>query len=216
MSVPCGLCGHRSTVAFETRRDGIPYHRCFSCGYVQKDASRIPTNDEERRRYLLHENDAGDPGYVRWLESFLEFSLIPELPVGAGVLDFGSGPEPVLAGMLRGRGYEVSLEDPYFAPGIPPGPFHLITALEVFEHLSRPRDVLNSLTSRLLPRGRLCISTEFLPQKPEDFENWHYRSDPTHIGFFTKRGLLEAAESAGLEGRECDGRRYIAFAKPPC
>ncbi len=45
----------------------------------------------------------------------------------------------------------------------------------------------------------------------EEFETWHYRNDSTHIGFFTRPGLVEVASRFGLEEESCDGIRYINF-----
>ncbi len=216
MSVLCRLCGRMETEPFLTRREKTLYHRCFSCGYVQIDEKHILSEEEERRRYLLHENSSENSGYVRWLESFLNFAFDEVPPAGTAVLDFGSGPEPVMAELMRNRGCKVLLEDCCFAPGKPDGPFRLITAVEVFEHLLYPAKIMESLASRLSPGGRLCLSTEFLPETPDDFESWHYRNDPTHIGFFTEKSLIAAGRENGLEKMKCDGLRYIAFAKTPC
>ncbi|MDT8298376.1 MAG: hypothetical protein RQ801_08765, partial [Spirochaetaceae bacterium] len=67
------------------------------------------------------------------------------------------------------------------------------------------------LAGRLEPDGRLCISTEFLPACDDDFESWHYRSDATHIGFFTRDGLTAAAETVGLAEEACDSRRRVSY-----
>lgn len=216
MSSHCRLCGRQRTKSFVTLRDEILYHRCLSCGYIGMDEAYILSPEDERRRYLLHENSPDNLGYVHWLKSFLTFALNKKVPDGASILDFGSGPQPVMAELMRDLGYTVSTEDSYFAPGRAEGPFDLITAVEVFEHLLFPADVMKSLAERLLPGGKLCLCTEFLQEKTDFFDTWHYRSDPTHIGFFTVKALVEAGRKCGLEKSECDNRRYIAFTKTPC
>jgi hypothetical protein len=197
--------------SFHTPSDDVLYHRCPDCSYISRDVSCRLSHEDEVKRYRLHQNNPGDPGYTAWINRFLDFIFRTPLPAGSRVLDFGSGPEPVMASMLKNRGYDVSIEDPNFTDGVPEGLFHLITSLEVFEHLPDPRQVLFTLASRLTVNGRLCISTEFLPEDIESFDSWPYRSDATHIGFFTRNGLVQAAEEAGLQEENCDGKRYTCF-----
>ena len=209
--VTCPLCRNQETVEFRTANDNNLYYRCPGCETVSRDSSCRLSPENEKKRYELHRNNSEDNGYIRWINSFLDFALDPAPPSGSVILDYGSGPEPVMASMMEERGYRVFIEDTYFAPGKPEGPFDIITSLEVFEHLNHPYDVLIDLKSRLAPGGRLCISTEFLPAEPDQFESWQYRSDITHIGFFTQKGLADAAARAGLMEDGCDGIRYIAF-----
>ncbi len=169
------------------------------------------TPEAEKKRYEQHNNSLENAGYINWLNTFLDFAFTPAPAQGSTVLDFGSGPEPVMAQLMEKRGYIVSLEDLFFAPGERSGPFDVITALEVFEHIYSPSDTIANLASRLSPDGCLCISTKFLPPNHEEFETWHYRNDSTHIGFFTRTGLIEAASRFGLEVVSCDGIRYINF-----
>jgi hypothetical protein len=115
--------------------------------------------------------------------------------------------------MMKDMGYIVFPEDPYFAPGKPEGFFSLITSLEVFEHLSEPFQVLLSLAGRLAENGRLCISTEFLPPdfSPEAFDRWYYRRDASHIMFYTRQALVDAAREVGFTEEYNDGVRYLSL-----
>ena len=207
----CPLCAQPGTIPFRTLKDDIPYHRCTSCGYISRDRSARLSLVDEMKRYRLHENSIEDDAYVAWLERFLAFALDPFPAAEDRLLDFGSGPEPVMAKLMEEKGLNVTIEDRFFSPGIPPGPFRIITAVEVFEHIPNPFSVLENLRRRIVEGGRLCISTELLPVHPEEFENWHYRSDPTHIGFFTREGLSSAARRAGFEEEKCDGTRYLSY-----
>lgn len=207
----CPLCGRNGLKTFTTQSDHVLYGQCQYCRYVSRDPSDRMSALDEKKRYLLHHNRPDDPGYVSWLSNFLKFAMDPVPPRNGRILDFGSGPEPVMAEMLRKRGWSVDIEDVFFAPARRPGPYALITAVEVFEHLADPKSVLKDLAGRLEPNGRLCISTEFLPARRGDFDSWHYRSDATHIGFFTKEGLTAAAEIVGLTEEACDNRRYVSY-----
>lgn len=215
----CPVCCSKN-FGYETlAAGGILYKLCTECSFLQMDRRFFLSSAEECRRYELHENSITDAGYVSWLEKFLVFSLDglePENSEGScQILDFGSGPEPVMASLLRRKGYQVTLEDPYFAPGRKPGPFNLVTAMEVFEHLKDPSGTLMDISSRLIPGGSICISTEFLPTGVEAFDSWHYRSDPTHISFFSIESLHNLAEKTGLIITDHDSVRYVRM-KLPC
>ena len=52
------------------------------------------------------------------------------------------------------------------------------------EHLARPLVELETLWGLLKPGGQLAMMTK-LVASPEKFASWHYKSDPTHISFFS-------------------------------
>ena len=209
MLPPCPLCSEYSSEFYTGKR---VYLRCPGCGYVFLHPSERLESEAEKARYLLHNNNLDYPGYRRWLGNFLDFVLkFSPIASPASVLDFGSGPFPALAILLKERGFHVSIEDAFFAPERPMGPFQLVTALEVFEHLFNPLEALSSISQRMVPGGILAISTEFLPENNEDFSGWHYISDPTHVGFFTVDCLLSAASRFGFRPIADNGERYIVM-----
>ena len=69
----------------------------------------------ERAEYDLHQNEPGDAGYRAFLSRLLE-PLTERLEPGARGLDFGCGPGPALAEMLREAGFDVSLYDSFYLP----------------------------------------------------------------------------------------------------
>jgi SAM-dependent methyltransferase len=142
--------------------------------------------EAERAEYLLHENDPEDAGYRRFL-SRLAAPLAERLPAAASGLDFGCGPGPALAAMMREAGFAMSLYDPFFYPD--PAPleqrYDFITATEVVEHLHRPGEELARLWGMLKPGGLLGIMTKLVLDRAA-FANWHYKNDPTHVSFFSR------------------------------
>jgi hypothetical protein len=124
----------------------------------------------------------------------------PYIKPGGTVLDFGSGPQPVPAGLLASRGFTVTLYDPLFAPdeGWREATWDAIMVHEVAEHLAHPGEIYDTLAASLAPDGVLCIRTRFLPQDPSQFSSWHYRTDPTHVGFFNARSASVLACRLGL------------------
>jgi hypothetical protein len=195
----CLLCGGDAAPWFA---DGCrDYLRCGHCGFVHVPAAQRLSLEGERAYYLTHRNAVDDPGYRAWL-SRLATPLLERLRPPASGLDFGCGAEPALAAMLAEAGFEMSLYDPQFAPdrSVLTREWDFITATEVLEHLHRPAAELERLWSLLRPGGWLAVMTRRVPALA-DFERWHYRRDPTHIGFFAEQSFAWLARrwQAGLE-----------------
>jgi 2-polyprenyl-3-methyl-5-hydroxy-6-metoxy-1,4-benzoquinol methylase len=145
------------------------------------------SREAELAQYQLHRNDVADVGYRQFL-SRLMLPLIAKLTPGACGLDFGCGPGPALAHMLRESGFEVALYDSFFAPDasvLEARSYAFICATEVVEHLHHPGRELERLWSLLQPGGYLGIMTKLVSDKTA-FANWHYKNDPTHVCFFSR------------------------------
>ncbi len=150
------------------------------------------------------------------LEQFIAKSIHPFHPHIQTALDFGSGPGPVLASLLKKRGYDVHVYDPYFAPEkIYFGhTYDLITCTEVLEHLKNPFETLTLLKELLNPGGILAIMTLFHPlQTPvaAQFFQWWYRRDATHISFFTPKTFHYIAKVLNLELMMIDQKNTLSL-----
>ncbi|MFB6259152.1 MAG: class I SAM-dependent methyltransferase [Thiohalorhabdaceae bacterium] len=164
--------------------------------------------------YHGHQNAVDDPGYRAFL-SRLTTPLTERLSPPATGLDFGCGPGPALAAMLREAGYTVALYDPFYAPddaALAPG-YDFITATEVVEHLARPGAELRRPAGLLRPGGWLGIMTKLVIDR-ERFAGWHYIRDPTHIGFFSREAFAWWAVAEGL-GLELAGDDVIFLRRLP-
>ncbi|MDC7241143.1 MAG: class I SAM-dependent methyltransferase [Spirochaetales bacterium] len=197
----CPLCSEPAGPFYEiTRKTGgfRSFSHCPSCSFVFQD--RLPEEEEERERYELHRNNPEDKGYINWLESFVKSAVLPWYESGQ-ILDYGSGPRPVLTELLSARGYSVSSYDPYFAPSWPEeGPFSLILLCEVLEHINDPVSDFRRLYDAADEGAVLSVMTQFLPSNSrDDFKGWWYKEDPTHIRFFTPLSLKILGEKSGWE-----------------
>jgi 2-polyprenyl-3-methyl-5-hydroxy-6-metoxy-1,4-benzoquinol methylase len=173
------------------------YLRCVACeAKIMAPECRL-SMDEERAIYELHKNDAGDPGYRRFLSRLSE-PLLGQLTSGMVGLDFGCGPGPVLAGMLREAGMVVRVYDPFFYPQteVLHCQYDFITCTEVLEHLYHPMAVFRQLNRLLKPGGWLGVMTCFQTDDAR-FANWHYRRDPTHVVFYREFTLASVARIMG-------------------
>ncbi len=167
---------------------GRKYQICSSCELIQLDKSLWLSDEEEKNRYLLHENSTDNEGYIRYLNNIIQNSFSPYLKPGSRILDFGCGPEKTWVGLLEEKGYQVSTYDPYFDDQLDwmEENFDAISAIEVFEHIASPSESLNTLCSCLNPENFLIIRTMLHDSKWNNFSKWWYREDPTHISFYSK------------------------------
>lgn len=179
----CPLCDGLGTDFHRDRRRA--YLRCGRCLLVWVPPAFFLSPEAEKSEYDLHQNRPEDPAYRRFLGR-LSAPLLQCLPAAASGLDFGCGPGPALASMLREAGHEVRLYDPFYFPDAEAleGSYDFITATEVVEHLHRPGPELERLWNRLRPGGTLGILTKLVRDR-DAFATWHYKNDPTHVCFFS-------------------------------
>jgi SAM-dependent methyltransferase len=192
----CPLCGGQSIDPFheDQRR---PYLRCHRCALVFVPPAFYLDRDAERAEYDLHCNREDDPGYRTFL-SRLALPLAARLSPGSHGLDFGCGAGPALACMLREAGHEVSLYDSYYQPDSSAlvRCYDFVCATEVVEHLHQPGLELARLWSLLKPGGCLGIMTKLVRDRAA-FAGWHYKNDPTHVCFFSRKTWMWWAREQG-------------------
>ena len=184
----CIVCGAFSADFF-VKVDGARYERCRTCRATFLDPGQRMPIEDERARYRLHRNDPSDPQYRGFLSKLAD-PLLRRLPARSKGLDYGCGPGPALACMMREAGHRVRLFDPLFYPDPEPleERYDFIVCTEVLEHLHQPDQEFARLDRMLRPGGWLGIMTCF--QTDDDrFADWHYRRDPTHVVFFREETL---------------------------
>lgn len=211
MMESCPICRHDCLTEWDKKDKA--YHICSSCGFTFLDKIYHLTAVEEKKRYELHNNDPEDEGYRKWLTAFIEQAVKPYISTDRPILDFGSGPVPVLAALLREEGYSVKTYDKYFAPEEVAGPFAMITSTEVIEHVADPLNLLKKLLTLVEAGGFIALKTAFRPAEDEKFFKWWYREDSTHISFFTVDSFGEMAEKTGLTIQFCDNRSVVILRK---
>lgn len=182
----CPLCKSAEKGLFHTDRKK-EFFRCERCGLVFVPEIYYLSAEEEMSRYDLHENTHENQGYLNFLNRIYE--AISGITVkGSRGLDFGSGPEPVLAGLFTENGYDISVYDVYYAPdrSVLNKKYDFITIVEVLEHLKNPDKELKMLWGCLNPGGVIGIMTKSLPVSKGEFSSWSYKNDPTHICFYSE------------------------------
>lgn len=206
----CRLCGSVSSMA---EQDALrrQLYRCAECGYVFVASKNLLSQKEEKDRYVEHENSIEDARYVTFLSRLLD-PLSSFLKYDDLVLDYGSGPEPVLAKLLENKGFDVFTYDPFFSPELHEAVYDGVTATESFEHFFEPRREIETIMSILAPRGVLGVMT-LRYDETTDLRTWHYARDPTHIGFFSNKTFRWIESKFNLELIYDDGERVIIWRK---
>ncbi len=187
----CPLCLGATVSSFGEK--GL-FFRCSICDLTFKSPTTYLAADKEKSRYETHENSIDNKGYVNFLNPVAE-EVARRLPLSSKGLDYGCGPQPVLALMLNQKGYETGYYDPFFFPeGLKTTKtFDFITCTEAAEHFFKPSQEFERMFSILKPKGTLVLMTEFLNEKTE-IETWYYAKDPTHVCFFSEVSLRWIAE----------------------
>lgn len=182
-SCHCPVCRASATTPL-VDIDGRAYWRCGECQARFLAPQHYLPPAAELAHYQQHHNAVYDPGYRAFLAR-LAAPLLLRLPAARQGLDYGCGPGPALAAMLREAGHAVALYDPFFAPD--PAPlqerYDFITCSEAAEHFHDAASEFEKLHELLKPGGWLALMTCFQTDD-ERFANWHYRRDPTHVVFY--------------------------------
>lgn len=180
----CPLCTHQDYSLFcsDKKRE---YYLCHQCRLVFVPDQYIVSPEAEKQRYDTHRNDPNDERYRNFLKKAWH-PVINNIHKGAHGLDFGSGPGPTLSLMLEEAGYKMDIYDPFYAnyEAVFMKTYDFITITEVAEHLNDTGFELNRLYNMLNPGGMLVIMTGWCGTA-EAFKTWKYKTDKTHIRFFS-------------------------------
>jgi hypothetical protein len=210
----CDLCGHPDLTPIPPAQNRR-LSQCSICRQIVVEPAHWPTAAQEKARYDLHDNRWDNPGYREYLRNiadhFLSFSNRP-----LRILDFGSGPDAVLARLLQAAGHEAGTYDPLYNLPLPPSarPFDAIILCEVFEHLRDLDTELPLIRQLLAPDGILYLHTE-LHRLEQDLNSWWYLNDSTHLRFLSPESLPFLAQRLELEVRATDHRKWVLFG-PSC
>lgn len=104
--------------------------------------------------------------------------------------------------------YAEPIEDAKIAEG----PFDLVTALQVLEHVPNPFSFLQSIAQNLKPKGYLYLELPNISDvllsifKIKGYEDFYYREP--HVFYYSKDTLKALLKKAGFEGEIKNAQRY--------
>lgn len=202
----CPLCLESETRQLEASPQ---FFRCDHCTTVFRSRQHLLSPEDEKNRYLEHNNDVEDKRYQQFVTPVVE-KVRSLFPLPAKGLDFGAGTGPVIAKLLREDSYEIALWDPFFHadPAVLETQYDFIVCCEVIEHFHTPIAEFQLMKSLLMPGGKLICMTDPLPSdKP--FEVWHYKNDPTHVIFYSEENVAYIKKHLGFTEATIVGRLII-------
>jgi hypothetical protein len=194
----CPLCLFQKTDFFHKDRYR-PYFICTNCGLVHVPKLYHLTREKEKRRYDLHCNNIEDDDYCRFLSKLID-SLIERLERDAEGLDYGSGPEPVLAALFCKRGFKMDIYDPFYTNNscVFNKQYDFLTCCETMEHFSNPRKEWEQFLVLVKKGGWIGIMTQLL-ESTDDFARWHYINDETHVCFYAGKTFEWLGKKYGVK-----------------
>jgi hypothetical protein len=201
----CPLCHTTLTKIFHQ-----DYLICNTCSGIVKDETKLLSAEDEKNRYLKHENDVTDLGYQNFTAPITNAVLRDFKKEHCG-LDFGAGPSSVISKILKDNHYNILEYDPFFQPdkNLLNQKYDYIACCEVMEHFYNPSKEFGLLRSLLNPAGKLyCMTHLFDPYI--NFEKWYYRNDATHVFIYQEETIYFIAKQFGFSNVEID-KRLITF-----
>ena len=181
----------------------VQYFRCTECGFIQTEE---PYWLGEAYESAISWLDVGLIQRNMHLTPLTETVLRRWFDINGQFLDYGGG-YGMFVRMMRDRGFNFYRQDAYCAnlfakyfdisDSAQHGPFELVTAFEVFEHLPDP---VNELEHVLTYSDAILFSTQVQPftdVKPETW--WYFMMDAgQHVSLYSRESLQTLANRFGL------------------
>lgn len=198
MNFPCPLCQSPQSELYCELPNRF-YLCCRDCELIFLAPKFHLDAQAEKTIYDQHQNESTDLRYRQFLAKLFD-PINERLKKGQRGLDFGCGPGPTLSKMFDENSHQMDIYDPYYFPHteVFGRTYDFITMSEVAEHLSDPNTVFNQLIKMLKPGGILGVMTQLVPLTQE-FKDWHYKNDPTHIVFYQQKSFYQLAQKHDCE-----------------
>lgn len=214
VNIACPLCGSTFQEADQLiSRQQKQYRHCRSCSLISLEPTLFLAPGEEKALYDLHQNDAEEEGYRKFLEGAFQL-LLKYMQPEYSVLDFGAGPTAVIQNWMQREGLSnhVFSYDPYYFPDIPKRKFPIIFASECFEHFYNPKKSIQLIDSLLEADGFLIVKSSWWHEL-ERFPSWYYTREAAHVSFYHEKTWKWVAQHWGYTQLEADGKSLVVFQK---
>lgn len=198
----------------------VTYYRCEACGFLF--TTHIDDWGAERIAAEIYNAE-----YVRVDPDFSESrprsnAQLLSTAFGAvhdslSVLDYGGG-DGLMAGLLRGHGFDAQSYDPYHLPNSRPRRrFQLVTAFEVVEHAPDPLATLLEIHSLTEPAGAFLFTTLVQPANLNEvgLDWWYAAPRNGHVSLHTRESLRLIAQRVGWTVESFNNNLHVAWTRRP-
>ncbi len=184
---------------------GCDFIQCTDLDEVVKFYEELEDHEYENTR---KERKLQEERLVRYFTRFKDSGKLLDIGAGSGIMV-----EAALQHGFQAEGIEPSkwLQQNAQTLGLPvhqgifpnpatPGPFDIITFVDVIEHVTEPGKLLSEIHAALARDGILVLVTPDVSSvvaKILGFKWWHYRI--AHIGYFNKKNLTQLLQISGFE-----------------
>lgn len=181
MTQNCPLCNSLSKIFYQ---NSSTYYRCEICYGIFLDKAHRPDSITEKSRYEIHENNAEDKGYQKFVAPITS-SIMRDFSKNDKGLDFGAGTGSAVSKVLQDNHFDIVQYDPYFHnyPELLEQNYDYMACCEVIEHFYNPNEEFLLLHNLLEKNGKLYCMTH-LYDESIDFDTWYYKNDSTHVFFY--------------------------------
>jgi hypothetical protein len=189
------------------------FRHCKNCDLIFMELEYLISEvEDEKRRYLYHENTVESTGYVTFLSRAIDPSL-KYFNCNFRGLDFGCGPNSVLSQLLINYGFACDYYDPIFFPEINSSiKYDFYFCNREFRAFYNPLIEIELITRILSKNGILTIMTE-LHKGLTRFCDWYYLKDDTHVCFYSLETFKYIQKVHGFKLLETDNHRVIILRK---
>ncbi|MFC2583527.1 MAG: class I SAM-dependent methyltransferase [Lachnoanaerobaculum saburreum] len=198
----CKICGERAESFGKTMVLGkylVNYYLCQNCGFIQTEE---PYWLNEAYSDAIADSDIGLVGRNVLLNKTVTAILSTCFPKCELFLDYGGG-YGMFVRLMRDSGFNFEWFDKYcenlFAKSFEKSKEHynLVTAFELFEHLSNPMEEIRQL---ILLGDNILFTTLLVPNSVPKVSDWWYYAPHggQHVSFYTERALQYIAKSFDL------------------
>ncbi|MCU0105046.1 class I SAM-dependent methyltransferase [Acholeplasma vituli] len=147
---------------------------------LHKDLKHWVSDDEAKKRYDTHNNDADDFKYIEYHKRIFDEFIGIYMHEGT-ILDYGCGEGLIQKHFIPGLfGFDLYYHNDQ---KLLTQTYDTIICIEVVEHFKDPIPEFKRLTELLKPGGRLLIQTQFYPEL-DKVPSWWYVRDITHVCFY--------------------------------
>jgi hypothetical protein len=185
----------------------VQYYQCQHCGFVQTEE---PYWFDEAYSDVINSSDLGMVARNLGQSKICKAIITTFFNSNGSFVDYGGG-YGLLVRLMRNIGYDFYRYDPLcanifakgFDVGLPgSGQYELVTAWEVFEHLTNPLEEVEKMLSF---SPNILFSTLLLPPNNPKPGEWPYYGleHGQHIAIYTETALALIAEKFGLHMHSC-------------
>lgn len=208
---------------FDLSGTPVYYALCGKCGFCFAPELLAWSPEEFKQRIYNEEYVLVDPDCIEARPRQNAENLIGSFGDRAHAikhLDYGGG-NGQLSKLLNKANWQSTSYDPFINLNVDInglGKFDLITAFEVFEHVSDVKTLMSNLNTMLGPNGIILFSTLLTDgniQKNRRIDWWYASPRNGHISLFSRESLSILAKQYGLNFGSFSAGFHVFFTELP-